>query len=269
MQVNGTVCFASDNTNVGAGIGPLSVDGSSSSLLVRDDISVGVGSISVTNGGLLSCANLVVQPAGSLTAQGSFQCSLINKGTLQLAAPFGDLTVARDFSQTGSLLVRIGGSTPGVNQDLLRVTGNVQLGGSLKLAYLTPLPIGSQVKIIDNQGTSPVAGTFAGLPQWAAVATNGTTLRIDYRGGDGNDVTLWSVPTPSPGQPTAFSLVPEGIGRFSLLGEVSSNYTLLTSTNLRDWQFLTSTASPNGISHFIDPAASNYLWRFYRAQFAP
>jgi hypothetical protein len=44
--------------------------------------------------------------------------------------------------------------------------------------------------IIDNDGTDPVTGTFAGLPEGASVVGEGWLFRISYTGGTGNDVTL-------------------------------------------------------------------------------
>jgi hypothetical protein len=51
--------------------------------------------------------------------------------------------------------------------------------------------------LIDNDGSDPVSGTFAGLPEGAVVTpfqTGRPRYRISYVGGDGNDVTLTRVP---------------------------------------------------------------------------
>ena len=50
-------------------------------------------------------------------------------------------------------------------------------------------------KIIDNDGTDPVSGTFAGLSEGAIFNVGGTDFKISYVGGTGNDVVL-SLPTP-------------------------------------------------------------------------
>src|ERR1051326_3225033 len=44
--------------------------------------------------------------------------------------------------------------------------------------------------IIDNDGTDPVVGTFAGLPEGATFKAGSYTYWITYKGGDGNDVVL-------------------------------------------------------------------------------
>jgi hypothetical protein len=74
----------------------------------------------------------------------------------------------------------------------------VQLGGRLKLSTLSPSqggPLGDgTITIIDNQGPYPVEHTFAGLPEGAIINNvNEKAVRISYKGGDGNDVTLTTV----------------------------------------------------------------------------
>ena len=43
---------------------------------------------------------------------------------------------------------------------------------------------------MNNDGSDPIVGTFAGLPQGALLTAAGQTFRINYSGGTGNDVTL-------------------------------------------------------------------------------
>ena len=72
-------------------------------------------------------------------------------------------------------------------------------GGSLDLTYLEGCVIkkGDTFTIIDNKGTSPIAGsltvtggTFKDLPEGAEITVSGVTFKISYVGGDGNDVVL-------------------------------------------------------------------------------
>jgi autotransporter-associated beta strand protein len=92
----------------------------------------------------------------------------------------------------GTLNAVVSGGTPGVNQDQLRVSGTVALGGVL--AMDGDVPFGTTVKLIDNTGSSAVTGTFTGLAEGATVNTRTRSAVISYHGGDGNDVTL-SAPT--------------------------------------------------------------------------
>ena len=76
----------------------------------------------------------------------------------------------------------------GNQHDQLIVSGTVTLGNAI--LSVTGLPPTVPIVIIDNDLTDAVVGTFAGLPQGAAVLLGGVTLTISYTGGDGNDVVL-------------------------------------------------------------------------------
>lgn len=54
----------------------------------------------------------------------------------------------------------------------------------------TSLAQGASFTIIDNTGSSAIAGTFKGLSELAPVTVGNFTLRISYKGGTGNDVVL-------------------------------------------------------------------------------
>jgi hypothetical protein len=61
----------------------------------------------------------------------------------------------------------------------------------------TPFTVtpGARYTLIANDGTDPVQGTFALMPEGTVVVTVGqSTLRISYHGGDDNDVDLYQVP---------------------------------------------------------------------------
>jgi autotransporter-associated beta strand protein len=85
----------------------------------------------------------------------------------------------------------INGPAPGSGYDQVKVLGAVSLGGATLRATLgfTPTAAESFV-IIDNEGNDPVIGTFAGLPEGAALDIGGQRFVITYHGGDGNDVVL-------------------------------------------------------------------------------
>lgn len=52
------------------------------------------------------------------------------------------------------------------------------------------LPSGTSYTIIDNTGTSAIAGTFKNLPELALITVGAYNFRITYKGGTGNDVVL-------------------------------------------------------------------------------
>ncbi len=73
----------------------------------------------------------------------------------------------------------------------LRTLGDVTLVGNLTVTFTgTPPAIGNSVTIIENQGPNAIAGDFAGFPQNAILTLGGTTWRIRYNQGSGNDATL-------------------------------------------------------------------------------
>jgi fibronectin-binding autotransporter adhesin len=87
--------------------------------------------------------------------------------------------------------LELAGSSPGNGYDQLDVQGIVTLEDALlsPQAEFSPA-VGEQFTIIANDGTEPVSGTFAGLPQGAELDGGAVDLRVDYAGGDGNDVVL-------------------------------------------------------------------------------
>ena len=98
------------------------------------------------------------------------------------------------FSSTGNLTAELTGPNPGVGgYDQLNVTGTVSLASATLTVlpnFTTPVSIGQQFVIINNNGASPVSGTFSGLANGAQFSTSGDTFRINYNGGTGNDVVL-------------------------------------------------------------------------------
>ena len=81
---------------------------------------------------------------------------------------------------------------PEGNYEEIFVSGPVSIAGTLSvfIAGLWPPIDGMRFPIIDNDGSDPVQGTFAGLPEGAMIGAGQYTFSISYRGGDGNDVVL-------------------------------------------------------------------------------
>ena len=131
-------------------------------------------------------------------------------GPLSVTSSLG-ATVIPDILNTGNfadnsfLNIHIDGTAPGVGYGTMNVTGTVDITGAGLVLFGSYLPAAGDVfTIITNDGGDPVAGTFAtlelrdtvpstivsGLPEGATFPFNGSTLRISYVGGTGNDVTL-------------------------------------------------------------------------------
>ncbi len=72
------------------------------------------------------------------------------------------------------------------------VLGDVALAGSLEVQLINQFvpSIGQQFLIVDNRGTNPVDGTFAGLPEGGLIWDGIYGFTITYTGGTGNDIVL-------------------------------------------------------------------------------
>jgi hypothetical protein len=56
------------------------------------------------------------------------------------------------------------------------------------------LPVATTFTLISNTAATPIAGTFANLPDGSIITIHGNNLRASYEGGAGNDLTLTVVP---------------------------------------------------------------------------
>ena len=198
---SGTLAGAGGLTKVGAGTftiggasmpmtGVLTVNGGRVNLLAS-----GGGGAIVNGGGTLGGTGTISGPvtvnAGGTLAPG-LSPGIINTGNLVLA---------------GIFLVEIEGTTLGTQYDNTNVTGTVNVAGAtLTLAGAYVPQLGDTFTIIANDGADAVTGTFAGLAEGATLTLNGSTLRITYAGGTGNDVVLVTTaaaaPASAPGVPT-------------------------------------------------------------------
>jgi autotransporter-associated beta strand protein len=140
--------------------------------------------------------------SGVLQGNGSVGAVQLNQGILSPGISFGvgtnivgTLTTAGvTLADSGSNNIRAEFQFDSTGFDRLVVNGPVQLGGDLFTQFAASFmpTAGARYRLIDNDGTDPVMGTFRQLPEGAGVALvgNGLALTITYRGGDGNDVEL-------------------------------------------------------------------------------
>jgi len=105
--------------------------------------------------------------------------------------------------------VEINGETACSGYDQAQVSGAVDVTDAIldvqRLSSYSPTN-GTQFIIIDNDGTDAVTGAFEGMPNGSTFTVDGVTYRINYDGGDGNDVVLTvidsTVGDPDTGLPT-------------------------------------------------------------------
>jgi len=214
------------------GAGTVEVDASGSTLVVGGEISGTNGLVKQGDGQLFllsgnSYTGTTQVTGGSVAANGSQAASpfvLSASTTLQGTGTVGAVTSTGAtvspgvngpgiLSSAGSLAfdaesklnVDLAGTTAGTGYDQLSVSGQVNLGGAQLVPTLGYAPgVSDQLLILNNLGASAIQGTFSGLPEGSPVVIGGTSFRISYTGGDGNDVVLTALESSA----TSLSVVP-------------------------------------------------------------
>jgi autotransporter-associated beta strand protein len=189
LTVVGTVTYTGA-TNVNAGIIIVhgSLSGTPALTLALGTELRGLGAINPTNGMITSSGT--ISPGDSGFDIGSFDTGnvVLNGGSVVL-----DLASA-------------------ASNDRVNVTGTVSLNApiALQLNFTAPFADGTAFRLIDNDGTDPIALNSGGFTSGGnmitpnvdfAVTSNGVTqtFQLTYAGGDSsNDVVLTAVPEPTP-----------------------------------------------------------------------
>ena len=71
----------------------------------------------------------------------------------------------------------------------------IESGAQFNLTAPTrKLAAGKTATVISNTSATPISGTFANLPDGAAITSGSNTFQANYEGGDGNDLTLTVLP---------------------------------------------------------------------------
>ena len=170
----------------------------SGTLSVPGTLTQTVGATVLQNANI-SVGNPFALKGGSLSGIGTITGGINNSGgSVSPGFSPGTMTEIGDYVQgaNGALGMEIN-SAPPTTQDHLDVTGAVSLGGTLHVSLGFTPAIGTTFNLINNDGTDAVTGTFAGLPQGALLTANNVPLQIAYNGGDGNDVTLTRIASPT------------------------------------------------------------------------
>jgi hypothetical protein len=150
-----------------------------------------VGNTTVNSGGLLkglgTVGNTNVESGGNVAPGHSPGC----------------LTVDGNLTETGTYTADLDGTTACTGYDQLDVTGAINLTGStlapVIMSGFTPIT-GNSFELIDNQGSSPITGTFSydgtNLTEGSTFTVNGIEFTITYKGDGGNNVVISVVNAP-------------------------------------------------------------------------
>ena len=161
-------------------------------------IDVSDGSVFV-NGTIDAAEGVTVAATGILGGIGTIDGDVVNNGIVAPGNSPGVLTTGSfTFADNSTYEAELGGDTPGNNannHDQIDVMGTVTIGNNVTLSAINfnsyAPSSGDQLVIINNDGSDPVSGTFAGLPEGAFVVDDAlNNYVITYVGGDGNDVVL-------------------------------------------------------------------------------
>ncbi len=153
------------------------------------------------NAGVTGNGQLVVQDDGVLDMENgaTLGVDLINGGLFRPGLLAGGVTLA-GFTQLtgGTLQIELGGTAPGTQFDQIHAAGSVVLGGELEVSLIDPFvpQLQSEFEIIDVDGA--LVGNFDGLPSDGDLVAvfDSLGLFIEYHGGDGNDVVLYTLALP-------------------------------------------------------------------------
>jgi autotransporter-associated beta strand protein len=148
---------------------------------------------------------------GNGTIRGLFDGGIIRLSPGPLGNRPGRLTFGQAELDVNTIFqVDLAGPHPASEYDQLVVLERLSMvdrPGTLELLIdqaFRPSP-GEQFTIIEDRFAGSVIGTFSGLAEGSTIQAQGTSFRISYVGGDGNDVVLTVVP--EPGSVAAVSLV--------------------------------------------------------------
>jgi autotransporter-associated beta strand protein len=159
------------------------------------------------NGDISTSSVTRVLPGGTLSGTGKVGAVDMAGGAIAPGASPGILNTGSvvTSSSSSNFQFEIGGLTAGSQYDQINTTGTISLDGILTLSLVggfTPTP-GNQFFPWLNDGTDPISGTFAGVPEGGVVTAGGSSFAVSYTGnGDGgsigNDIRLTAlVPEPS------------------------------------------------------------------------
>ncbi len=180
-----------------AGTGELQINGENT---YTGATTVTAGTLTVNPGGSLSSSALGVSGGGTLRGLGTSGVVSVAGGHFApgtSVAP-GTYAITGGLALTASSTFDVDVTNAGVGA--ASATGSIALGNSTLHINIAPgyvAPAHAKLRIIDNLGSGPVGGTFAGLPEGTSVLVGTQLFKLTYAGGTGNDVEL-TLPNTAP-----------------------------------------------------------------------
>ena len=152
----------------------------------------GSGSVNVDSGALGGTGTIAgtVTVGSNTSGNGSF----LVPGT-SVRQP-GTLTIQSSLTFASDGFFNVGVSRGPVISQVIANGVTIQSGA--QFAFFNnrgvTVPVGTVFVLINNTAATPIAGAFENLPDDLVFTDHGNTFQVDYEGGDGNDLTLTSIP---------------------------------------------------------------------------
>jgi hypothetical protein len=202
----------------------------SASITPANVTTLGLAALNVSGAGAITVANLVASTAGDFALTGANDVNFFTFTVLNAQGPAISFADANGFSlgvpsgvsfiqAPGTSIVNLNSGisgvsfpngtflglelknpTPGSGHDQIAVTGGVILtGAKLNVSSSATLTQGAEFVIVSNGSGAPVNGTFldtfgAPLLEGATINVGDATAFITYKGGDGNDISIKTLP---------------------------------------------------------------------------
>ena len=182
---SGVVSFFGDSTYTGITM----ISGGSLIAANSAGSATGSGAVQVTRGALGGNGSI----GGDVTIGGGSGGATLDPG----ARPQNEATLAIQGSLTfqagGTYLYTFEASNHNADADEVIANGVTITGGAtltIRAKIHGRLTVGTTFTLISNTAATPIAGTFANLPDGSMIRIHGNNLQASYEGGDGNDLTL-------------------------------------------------------------------------------
>ena len=164
-------------------------------LVIANVTGSGTGSGAVqVNGGTLGGSGTIAGAAtiGTGSGSGAFLAPATGTKTPTTLTTLSALT----FKADGTLTYTLKGKGQKARGDQVVANGiSIESGASFSLrGKAQVLRQGFTLTALNNTAATPIAGTFANLPDGAVITVGSSHLQANYQGGDGNDLTFTVVP---------------------------------------------------------------------------
>ncbi len=179
------------------------------------------------NGSLLASGSVQVKSGARLGGSGTVGNVNVTGGVVAPGNSPGTLTVTSlTLDSASTLEMQIAGKTAG-SFDQIVASDFVSLSGTLALTGLDLLSAGDILTLIDVAGSTAVSGAFSAIKVQGMAIQNivytgssstfvyeNVTYEVNYKGGDGNDVTLSVETVP---EPATWAMAIGGLGMLLLV----------------------------------------------------